>query len=115
MGATGAGRRRGTKRSRKRTTEELPAIDVRSLKRAGVITDPEQERVGGGPRNLPWIHLEWTPCAFGGSRPWFLCPGEGCGRRVAILYGPTFPLLCRLCRDLAYASQSTRRYSVPKG
>jgi hypothetical protein len=36
------------------------------------------------------VPLSWTPCNFGGSRPWFVCPGvlEGvsCGRRVAKLY-----------------------------
>ena len=37
----------------------------------------------------PWrsveypVLLEWTPCQFGGSRAWFLCPSKGCGRRVA--------------------------------
>jgi hypothetical protein len=37
------------------------------------------------------VALEWTPCNFGGERPWFICPsvihGVACGRRVAILYG----------------------------
>jgi hypothetical protein len=33
------------------------------------------------------VPLEWTACNFGGGRPWFICPGAGCGRRVAILYG----------------------------
>lgn len=85
----------------RRTTDELPTVDVRDLKRAGSIA-PGQERVQGIAR------LQWTPCSFGGSRPWFVCPGEGCGRRVAILYGPPGPrqlLLCRHCLDLAYPSQ----------
>jgi Transposase DDE domain len=30
--------------------------------------------------------LEWTPCNYGGARPWFLCPMDGCRRRVAVLY-----------------------------
>ncbi len=34
------------------------------------------------------VPLDWTACHFGGERPWFVCPGAGCGRRVAILYGP---------------------------
>ncbi len=33
------------------------------------------------------VPLTWTACNFGGQRPWFICPGTGCGRRVAILYG----------------------------
>src|SRR5215831_7092426 len=33
------------------------------------------------------VSIDWTPCNYGGSRPWFRCPVLGCGRRVAILYG----------------------------
>lgn len=51
------------------------------------------------------VEIEWAPCRFGGSRPWFLCPGAGCGRRVARLYqGPRY-FLCRHCLSLAYESQ----------
>jgi hypothetical protein len=55
------------------------------------------------------VSLEWTPCNFGGERPWFICPsvvnGKRCGRRVAILYGPGKYFLCRHCYDLRYESQ----------
>lgn len=51
------------------------------------------------------VALSWTPCNFGGGRPWFICPGMGCGRRVAILYGPGRYFLCRHCYDLVYESQ----------
>jgi hypothetical protein len=51
------------------------------------------------------VSLEWTSCNFGGERPWFLCPGAGCGRRVAVLYGPGRYFLCRHCYDLTYQSQ----------
>jgi hypothetical protein len=51
------------------------------------------------------VPLSWTACNFGGERPWFICPGAGCGRRVAILYGPGRYFLCRLCYDLVYESQ----------
>lgn len=33
------------------------------------------------------IAIIWMPCRFGGRRPYFLCPGCGCGRRVSKLYG----------------------------
>lgn len=83
----------------RKTTDELPALDVRELKRDGLI-DQGQELVEGV------AHLAWTSCNFGGSRPWFVCPGEGCARHVAILYGPeSGQLLCRHCCDLVYASQ----------
>jgi hypothetical protein len=51
------------------------------------------------------VPIVQTKCGFGGMRPWFRCPG--CGRRAAKLYlGDCAPFLCRLCRRLAYASQS---------
>ena len=43
-----------------------------------------------------------TPCHYGGSRPWFVCPVDGCGRRVAILYGAHI-FACRRSHHLAYA------------
>src|SRR5215208_5411050 len=51
------------------------------------------------------VRLTWTACNFGGERPWFVCPGAGCGRRVALLYGPGRHFLCRNCYDLVYESQ----------
>jgi hypothetical protein len=51
------------------------------------------------------MSLEWTACNFGGERPWFVCPGARCGRRVALLYGVGRYFLCRSCYDLVYESQ----------
>jgi hypothetical protein len=51
------------------------------------------------------VPLTWTACNFGGDRPWFVCPGAGCDRRVAVLYGPGRYFLCRHCYDLTYESQ----------
>jgi hypothetical protein len=51
------------------------------------------------------VSFDWTACNFGGERPWLMCPGTGCGRRVAILYGPGKYFLCRHCYDLVYESQ----------
>jgi hypothetical protein len=47
------------------------------------------------------IYLEWTPCNYGGRRPWFTC---WCGRRVAILYCAGKHFLCRKCYGLIHAS-----------
>ncbi len=68
--------------------------------------------IGGG----EWEDVEETvrivrvPCRFGGSRPYFICPGVvsgvTCGRRVTKLHGPGRFFLCRHCYGLAYASQS---------
>jgi hypothetical protein len=50
------------------------------------------------------------PCRFGGTRPYFICPGVvngvTCGRRVGKLYGPGRYFLCRHCYRLAHASRS---------
>ena len=51
------------------------------------------------------VHLAWTACNFGGERTWFICPGAGCGRRVAVLYGAGRYFLCRHCYELLYESQ----------
>jgi hypothetical protein len=55
------------------------------------------------------VELEWTPCHFGGERPWFICPGVvngvSCGRRVAMLHAAGKYFLCRHCYDLSYQSQ----------
>ena len=55
------------------------------------------------------IPLTWTPCTYGGRRPWFLCPGvvdgRACGRRVAKLYDRGRYFLCRHCYDLTYESR----------
>ena len=56
----------------------------------------------------PWVpvrervRLERTPCRYGGSRPWFRCPG--CGRRRAVLHSVGGRFRCRVCHDLTLAS-----------
>ncbi len=56
------------------------------------------------------VRIVSVPCRFGGSRPYFICPGVvngvACERRVAKLYGPGRYFLCRHCYRLAHASQS---------
>lgn len=60
------------------------------------------------------VRLQRTPCGFGGSRPWFICPGivngKHCGRRVAKLLAGGAYFLCRKCYRLNYASQSEQRF-----
>jgi hypothetical protein len=48
------------------------------------------------------VAIAWTPCHYGGQRPWFLCPF--CNNRLAILY-LGMVLACRKCQQLAYKSQ----------
>ncbi len=116
MGGIGSGRRPG--KTRRRTTQELPALDVRELFRRGLIPPHAPGLIFKGVRfpsgeevRLP---LAWTPCLFAGERPWFVCPG--CGRRAAILYfdPERGRLLCRLCLGLLYPSQYAARKKEEK-
>jgi hypothetical protein len=69
-------------------------------------------RIGGG----EWediaeiVRIVRVPCRYGGSRPYFRCPGivngVACGARVAKLYVPGRYFLCRHCYRLAHSSQS---------
>ena len=52
------------------------------------------------------IPIVYGPCPLGGTRPYFLCPGAGCGRRVFKLYLVRRHFLCRQCSQLVYASKS---------
>ena len=55
------------------------------------------------------VRIVRIPCRFGGTRPYFICPGVvngiACGRRVAKLHGPGRYFLCRHCYRLSHASQ----------
>jgi hypothetical protein len=55
--------------------------------------------------------IVYLPCPFGGTRPFFICPGPqngiDCGRRVAKLLSRRH-FICRRCNQLPYASQYQR-------
>jgi hypothetical protein len=57
------------------------------------------------------VPIRWTPCRFGGERPWFVCDvlanGVHCGRQVAKLYLAGRLFACRQCYRLGY--------QVPRG
>lgn len=71
-----------------------------------VTLDYRHQRNGGKwkSQNYP-VRIEWTPCNYGGARAWFICPAQGCGRRVAKLYLGGAIFACRHCYRLAYSSQ----------
>lgn len=48
------------------------------------------------------LSLTWTPCNYGGERPWWSCPK--CGKRIAVVYGAGKHFACRHCYQLAYGS-----------
>jgi len=56
------------------------------------------------------IYLTTTRPRYGGIRWWFLCPAQGCSKRVGVLYlGHIFA--CRHCHNLAYETQNEDRMS----
>ena len=128
-GGLGSGRWR--KPGRRGTVDSQPELDVNALAAMGCLrpggsgTYPwpggngvsfnvrcEAERLflshatpaGGGERTES-IPITRGPCPLGGSRPYFLCPGAGCGRRVFKLYRARGRFLCRQCSGLVYASR----------
>lgn len=56
------------------------------------------------------VTITTTPCHYGGTRRWFLCPmkkdGILCKKRVVILYLKGGSFGCRHCHHLTYASQN---------
>lgn len=47
------------------------------------------------------LALEWSPCRFGGSRPWFRC--ACCEGRALVLYASSSCFRCRRCTRAGYA------------
>jgi len=102
------------------------ALDVRKLDRAGALvpngrrwrlTFPPDGGVlcleagldavrvvseidGTTAQRLP---LKFTPCNYGGTRPWFCCPS--CGRGCAVLYLRGGAFKCRKCAKVAHGCQ----------
>ena len=93
-----------------RDGEKVASINLRT--EADRLHLSYRVRIGGG----EWEDVAETvcivsaPCRFGGSRPYFICPGVvngvTCRRRVAKVHGPGRYFLCRHCYRLAHASQS---------
>ena len=108
--------RRGCLRSPRRFSwawrqdgERVASINVET-ERNRVTLKYRSRRYGGD-----WVSVKqqftvaWTPCRFGGERPWFICSvyanGTYCGRQVTKLYQASRLFACRECSRLAYASQ----------
>lgn len=56
------------------------------------------------------IDIRWTPCRFGGRRPWFEC--GSCHRQVVKVYLTRGSWACRRCSGLNYECQMSRDPSV---
>lgn len=129
MGGLGSGRYRYTCRM---TTEDYFSIDIRVWHREGMLI-PEKRYGWQWLRNgvvvarlhvlaterelvlqamdshqalgdIYSVPVDWTACALGGRRPWFLCPSHHCRKRVALLYWVK-GFRCRHCLNLSYPSE----------
>ncbi len=87
---------------RRSVVEHYQALDINKIRRKYKLKRGASLNLKGSDE---WIELEWTPCNFGGERPWFVCPGLYCRRTVGKLYICGNKLRCRHCLDLAYATQ----------
>lgn len=93
-----------------RDGEKVASINLRAEEDRLHLT--YRVRIAGG----DWEDVDETvrivriPCRYGGTRPYFICPGVvngiPCGRRVVKLHGSEQYFLCRHCYRLAHASQS---------
>jgi len=59
----------------------------------------------GGQRVTYGVQFTTSRCNFGGGRYWFICPTQGCGRRVRVLYlAPSAThFACRHCAEVIYS------------
>lgn len=62
---------------------------------------------GGWGNTYQGVALTETPCHYGGTRKWFVCPS--CRRRCGVLYCSQ-SIACRKCHGLLYESQ----YEAPR-
>ena len=87
----------------RRRGEGVGSIQMRAEQERVILTYSHQRAGEEWKREEYPVLIERTPCHLGGSRPWFICPAQRCGRRVAILYGGGI-FACRHCHRLAYES-----------
>ena len=133
MGGRGSGSY--GKLEKKRTVESCLSLDIRKLQRDGSLKQGHRGtrswyRQGKPIRSVDYIVseqglnlscrnrrgedyiqtliIDYTPCNFGGERPWFLC--DRCERRVAIVYSFGGRFSCRHCGNLTYLSQQDANF-----
>ena len=90
--------------------ERVASIKVETERRRVTLKYRSRPSGGDWARVKQQFPVAWTPCRFGGERPWFVCSavyanGTYCGRQVTKLYEAGRLFACRHCSRLAYASQ----------
>jgi len=108
--------RRGCLRSPRRFSwawkqdgERVASINVETERRRVILKFRSRRHGGDWAGVKQQFPVVWTPCRFGGERPWFTCSvfanGTYCGRQVTKLYQAGRLFACRHCSRLTYASQ----------
>jgi hypothetical protein len=111
MGGPGS----GTKWDKKGAVEDYRRLDVRVLHREHGIKPGSQITVQyewRGEQVAQEVYFDWTPCNYGGLRPWLIC--MACGGRVALLYLRGKYFSCRRCHNLTYRSSQESDGRVSK-
>ena len=92
----------------KRSTSAFVRLDIRTVLGSMKTVSVTLSNASG-----PGITIEVvrTPCHFGGSRTWWLCPR--CGNRFAVLWGNSAGFACRHCQRLNYASTRVAASNKP--
>ena len=97
MGGRGSGRHGWHNK-----VEQFQSLDVRQVHREYRFERGLEASISIGGAAPITLQVDWTPCHFGGERPWWWCPR--CGYRRAILYLAGSGFLCRVCLRLTYRS-----------
>lgn len=94
---------------RKYGTNQLACLDLRRSPLKEQLRDPARPIPVGLTVDGVAVSLVFTPCRFGGRRPWMLC--GRCGGRCVTLYRDprTHSWRCRRCLGLVYPSQRASR------
>jgi hypothetical protein len=79
----------------------VASISITVYTSASVTLDYRARKHGEWENKRYDVMVDWTPCNYGGKRPWWLCPC--CGRRVAVLWGGG-TYACRHCQQINYES-----------
>jgi hypothetical protein len=85
-----------------RLTSQYPCIEARQYWQWRTLEPKRAYAVPDGSGRAQILRLQWTPCQYGGERPWWECPW--CWRRCSTLYLRQ-SWGCRRCHRLTYWTQ----------
>jgi hypothetical protein len=90
--------------------EGLPFLNATQVKRWAYPDLPRAVVVVNSEASRTTVRTAITGTQFGGLRMWLVCPGRGCGRRVAGLYIVAQGPRCRVCAKVRSALYKNSKY-----